>query len=363
MKKTSLILLSSILLLSACSNGSSDSSQSSAPSSSQAPATSETAVSSSTEVSSAETSQATSENTTSEAEISSEATSATVYEETLTFAQNSDLDPVPTVTFDSATNVYTVTVSATEDTSIEVSGTCEEGRIEIVANPNDTGLDCDVELVLNGLTISNSSASPIYYEPTSNKLKIKAQKGTENTITAGSLGGNAIESENNVEFKGKGSLTLVSGSDHGVKADRIEFTSGASISIFGEKDALHGKQLEMQEFSGELTLVAGKQAFDFVDDDVDSSGNTTYSGSLTFADTTYTCSGSISVSSTEGVFSIDNSFVVPSGVSIVATDASSVVAINQNEGADITLTVLGSLSVNSNSVATSNISAGTKLSI
>jgi hypothetical protein len=227
MKKPALFLLSSVLLASLAScGGVSASSTSSAtsltPSSSSGETTSESSAVSTTSEGTSTTSEGTS--TTSESTTATSTTS--VDQGPLTIAAIDDATPLPAYTY--SAGVYTFSLQETVVTGVSLSGTLDDGYILI-----DAGTLTDnaaMELDLNGVTIDSAVSAPIYYASSNSKLIISAKKGTTNTLaySGTDTGVAALRSKNNLEIKGKGTLSLNGGVGHGIKCDDLTLSSATN---------------------------------------------------------------------------------------------------------------------------------------
>lgn len=105
------------------------------------------------------------------------------------------------------------TVTLTTTGEYEISGKSESGQIVVDVDkstyPNDK-----VELILNGLELSNTSVSPVYVANVGDECVITVKSGSVNTITDGTNYTNAdgsvgaIYSCDDLKIKGKGTLNV-----------------------------------------------------------------------------------------------------------------------------------------------------------
>ena len=125
--------------------------------------------------------------------------------------------------------------------------------------------------VLNGITIT-SDHSAISWLSENSKVEIKAKKGTNNflvTEESSILTNSTVQSENNVEFGGKGNLSIVNKQKHGVSASEIQIKNEIHLSITAKvKDGLHAKQIEIENGNIEITAIS-----DGIEAEVNSKGN------------------------------------------------------------------------------------------
>ena len=140
-----------------------------------------------------------------------------------------------------------------------------DGYIECASN-----LTNKVTLNLNGVTIESDHPA-ISWLSENSKVEIKAKKGTSNflvTKESDILTNSTVESENNIEFGGKGNLSIVNNQKHGVSASEIEIKSEINLSITSKvKDGLHAKQIEILSGNIEITAIS-----DGIEAEVNSNG-------------------------------------------------------------------------------------------
>ena len=230
--------------------GLSDSSQTAAPQDSSE--ASEQAVSPS-----ADAAPATSSN--SEASGTSALSGTPVLETSDMFTER-DLEQVPDTS--SATNI-TVSdgkdVSITEEGVYVISGTATDVTVTVDADEN-----AKVQLVLDGVSITNEGAPAIYVK-SADKVFVTTASGTDNELTVtGAF--SAADSEDNVDgavfskdditFNGTGTL-VISSSDNGIAGkDDVKFTGG-TYKITAGNHAVQGKD-SVRFADGTFELMATK---------------------------------------------------------------------------------------------------------
>ena len=144
----------------------------------------------------------------------------------------------------------TITAQTTDGTvnygDINIDGECAEGQVKVdvdeTAYPN-----AQVTLNLRGLTLSNSSDSPIYISQVADECVITVKKDTVNTISDGTdytnadQSAGAIYSLDDLKIKGKGTL-IVNGNcgDGIVSKDDIKIWNG-DIQVNSADDGIRGK--------------------------------------------------------------------------------------------------------------------------
>ena len=124
------------------------------------------------------------------------------------------------------------------------------GTLFFAANIADSVL-----LYLDGVTITAKNNHAIYWASENGKIEIKTTEGSVNTIKAvanGSKVYSAIESENNIEIGGSGTLNIIGSQRHAVKGSNITIKGNSKIDIKAIKDGLHGKHIL---FTGSETTI------------------------------------------------------------------------------------------------------------
>lgn len=141
-----------------------------------------------------------------------------------------------------------------------VSGTLKDGQIVI-----DAGDEENVELVLNGVNITNSKSSPIYVANAKNTYLI-LNDGTENVVTDGSdyifedeaqdEPSAAIFSKDDLFIDGSGSLVVNGNYRNGIASkDDLEVLNG-NINVTAKEDGLRGKD-SLTITNGNITINSG----------------------------------------------------------------------------------------------------------
>ena len=154
----------------------------------------------------------------------------------------------------------TMTVSAKSDTAEVKDNVCtikkpgtftvtgEMTGGQIVVDVDKTAYpDGVVELALSGMSLMNTTDSPIYIASIGDEAVISAKKGTENTISDGTSYTNAdndmgaIYSKDDIKFKGKGTLTVNgSAADGIVGKDDVKIYNG-HLTVNAKDDGIRGK--------------------------------------------------------------------------------------------------------------------------
>lgn len=139
------------------------------------------------------------------------------------------------------------TITIAQPGTYIVTGEMEEGQI-VVDVDKTTYVDATVELSLEGMSLTNTSTSPIYVASVDDKCSISAKNGTVNTISDGTAAytnadadSGAIYSKDDLNFKGKGTL-IVNGNyaDAIVSKNDIKLNNG-TIQVTAADDGIRGK--------------------------------------------------------------------------------------------------------------------------
>lgn len=137
-------------------------------------------------------------------------------------------------------SVVTITAAGT----YVLSGTLSEGQIVVNCTTKGT-----VRLILNGATISNSSAAPVVVMD-AKKVLITLADGTNNVITDSARAAaqdedysGAVSSKADLVFNGTGTLNVTANYRNGIKSsDDLKIVSG-SYQITSKEDGMIGKDL------------------------------------------------------------------------------------------------------------------------
>lgn len=153
-------------------------------------------------------------------------------------------DKADNVTVENGT-VVTVT-KPTDSGDINADGECSQGQLRIDVDKTAYP-DAKVTVNLRGLTLSNSSDSPIYAASVGDELVLTVKKDTVNTISDGTNYKNADENAgaiyscDDLKIKGKGTL-IVNGrcADGIVSKDDLKIWNG-DIQVTAADDGIRGK--------------------------------------------------------------------------------------------------------------------------
>ena len=247
--------------------------------------------------------------------------------------------------YDAANKTYSFEVGA-DDLSYELKGAFEGSFV--INNTEDLEQHGSVAFILNGVNLTNMAEGGQVFAYGSKKshLTLKANDNTINKVAADDI---AINSSNNLELCGNGSLTVSSKSNHAAKADDIRIYDKLSLMVNGAgKDGLHGDHFvtdnakdggEKVNFSGTIAIKnVTKQAFDFSDD-------SSWDGSITIGSGT-----SITIDGCENVFKTDMNLVIDGSVSGVHINKEPI-AKDKNYSGTLNAVISGYVSFNGNTLA------------
>ncbi len=191
-----------------------------------------------------------------------------------------------------------------------ISGTLNDGQILINSSKDDI-----VNLVLNGIDITNKSGAPIYALKC-DKLILTIKDGTNNTITDGGLNfkyeneadkepNAALFSKDDLSINGTGSLIVNAGFNDGIGAKDGLVIDNGKFTINSKNDGIQadtaltilngnfniksgggssGKASSSSESykgikaTGDISISGGEFIIDSLDDSIHSNGNVTISG-------------------------------------------------------------------------------------
>jgi hypothetical protein len=166
------------------------------------------------------------------------------------------------------------TLTISQAGTYALTGTLTDGQVLI-----DAGNDDVVRLVLNGVSISNSSGSAIY-APQSEKAVLILEAGTKNTVTDGAnyAATNdenepdaAIFAQDDLSITGSGTLTVTGNYAHGIRAQDILAVTGGTLNITAVGDTLRGRD-GVAVKDGSFTLNAGGDGIQSNNADEDAQG-------------------------------------------------------------------------------------------
>lgn len=151
------------------------------------------------------------------------------------------------------------TVTITEEGTYILSGTLENGMVAVNAGDTD-----EVQLVLDGMEITNANSAAIYVLE-ADKVVVTTASGSENTLANGgeyvAIDDNDIDgvifSKADLTLNGAGTLTVSAAAGHGVVSkDNLVLTSG-TYSITAASHGLSGND-SVRIASGTYTIDSGK---------------------------------------------------------------------------------------------------------
>ena len=219
---------------------------------------------------SSQESQQTSEKSENSTEASKTSVSNGIIETTDLFS-NRDLEQNPDVSDAKSLTVSEgQTVNITEEGTYVISGTASNCTIKV-----EVDKESKVQLVLNGVNITNES-SPAIYVVSADKCFITSQGENSLSVTGtfdsdGDTNTDAvIFSKDDLVFNGTGTLTIDS-SNNGISGkDDIKFTGG-TYNITSVNDSIEAKD-SISVYNGTFTINSSKDGFHSEDSDDDTKG-------------------------------------------------------------------------------------------
>ena len=323
-KKISVIIAATMLAasLTACSSGGDGSSAAAGSTSDSAASTSQSII-----------------NTANNADTSS----TTVFTER-DMTQSVDTTDSKTITMSDGKNV-----TITEAGVYEIKGSAKDAEIIV-----DAADDAKVQLVLNGVTLTNSSL-PCVYVKNADKVFVTTQKGTTNALSVTgtfSADGNTktdavIFSKDDLVLNGEGMLNI-SSTDNGISGkDDIKITGG-TLSIDCASDAIETND-DISVADGYITINSQKDGLHAENDEVNTQGSIYIGGGtlninassdgIQGTTTVVIDGGTINISSSEGI-EATNVTINDGDITIEASD-DGINATNKSTAASIAVTING----------------------
>ena len=168
-------------------------------------------------------------------------------------------------------NVYTITAAG----KYVAKGKLSEGQIVVDAE------EAEVEISLEGVSVSNSSDSPIYIK-TCDKVEISAKKNTNNYVydmrqvstNDEDVTGAAIFAEDgDLKIKGKGTLVVTSLANNGIHGKDDVTIKNATLIIKALNNGIKGNDSVTIEEYPNIDIVCGNDGIKTSNTDLSSKGN------------------------------------------------------------------------------------------
>lgn len=140
-------------------------------------------------------------------------------------------------------------VTITKSGAYTLSGSCSNGQIKVNTD-NTAEPDAVVEMSFDGLTLSNSTAAPVYIENVGDEAVISAKNGTVSTISDGtshtdmdgdSVVNGAIYAKDDLKLKGKGTLNVNGNYEDGIVCKNDLKLWNGTINVTAVDDGIRGK--------------------------------------------------------------------------------------------------------------------------
>lgn len=282
------------------------------------------------------------------AETSSEAASAAETEETDYFTDR-DLEQTADLT-----DARTFEVKDGEDITITEEGvyvlTGEASEVTVIV---EAGSEDKVQLVLDGLTLTNTDAPAIYVK-SADKVFVTTTDSENSLTVTGSFAADGdtntdavIFSKDDLVLNGTGSLSI-SSTDNGISSKDALKITGGTLNVKSSADALEAND-GIYVADGAVTIDSGKDGFHAGDSDDDTIGEIFIAGGsikVTAADdgiqgTTVVriAGGSIEVAAAEGIEGTD--VEIDGGEIIVSASDDGINASSKSSACPVTLVISG----------------------
>ncbi len=174
-------------------------------------------------------------------------------------------------------------------------------------------LDTSVKLNLNNVSITSSSQC-IFWQSEIKKVELIPLNNTTNSLTSTGIQ-SCVESNNNIEISGYGSLSITSKNKHALDGSNLTVSESPKLTINASKDGFHGKNILIN--GGDITISNVDDAFQA---DINSKGS---KGTFTMTN------GNIVVNSANSIVKADTSITVQGG-KITATNCNEAFIPNIN---------------------------------
>lgn len=233
---------------------------------------------------------------------------------TTSLITKSDIENIDWSTYDNEEITLTKSAEITKEGVYNLTGTISDGYIHI-------NTDGNVKLVLNNVSVTNSTGPAIYVE-NAKSVEISTVKGTTNTLTDGitykdyeeGING-CIYSKDDLILSGEGILKINGNYEDGiVSKDDLKITSG-SYTINAKNDGIKGKD--------SIEIENGTFTINVVGDAITSTNDTDEAkGYILINDGTFTIktTGNPSTSSAKGLKAVSQLEIVNGTFSIDTTD-------------------------------------------
>lgn len=161
------------------------------------------------------------------------------------------------------------TVTITDGGTYVLSGTLENGQVRV-----ETADEIDVQLVLNGVSITNETG-PAIYVVNANQTTITLAEGTDNTLSDGSeyVFENSEEDEpdatvfshDDLVFNGEGNVTITAHYKDAIKGKDDVTITGGYYTISAVEDGIKGRD-SVTITNGNFVIEAGKDGIHTTND-------------------------------------------------------------------------------------------------
>ena len=195
--------------------------------------------------------------------------------------------------FDAAYNASSAKINVASLANVSASGVRVSGKTATISaagtyilsgSANDVCIivdapDAEVRLVLDNLSITNSSAAPIYVKSAA-KVYVTLAENSTNTLSVngefvkidGAKAEAVIFAQSDLTLNGSGTLNAAAQNGSGIASKKNLAITGGTFSISASSHALKGKD-NVNIAGGSFTLTSGKDGIHSENDDNAESGN------------------------------------------------------------------------------------------
>lgn len=195
--------------------------------------------------------------------------------------------------FDAAYNASSAKINVASLANVSASGVRVSGKAATISaagtyilsgSANDVCIiadapDAEVRLVLDNLSISNSSAAPVYVKNAA-KVYVTLAENSTNTLSVngefvkidGAKAEAVIFAQSDLTLNGSGTLNAAAQNGSGIASKKTLAITGGTFSISASSHALKGKD-NVNIAGGSFTLTSGKDGIHSENDDNAESGN------------------------------------------------------------------------------------------
>lgn len=222
-------------------------------------------------------------------------------QETSTNSQQTSTNPIEDSNFTIKSNILDA-YSTSQNGSETIYTINKSGEYTLSGSLNGqiifaSSLDTSVKLNLNNVSITSSSQC-IFWQSEIKKVELSPLSNTINSLTSTGIQ-SCVESNNNIEISGSGSLSINSKSKHALDGSNLTVSESPKLTITASKDGFHGKNILIG--GGDITISNVDDAFQA---DINSKGS---KGTFTMTN------GNVVINNANSIVKADTSIDVQGG--------------------------------------------------